>query len=49
MQKIINALEEKEEQIDNSPHQDILIKIRNGKILVCGDNIFWKPGESFKK
>jgi len=49
MQNIINALEEKAEQIDNSPHQDILIKIRNGKILVCGDNILWKPKENSKK
>lgn len=43
LQKVIDALREKEEQINNSPHQDILIKIRDNKILICGDNIFWKP------
>jgi len=45
-QKVINALAEKEQQINNSPHQDILIKIRDGKILICGNNILWKPKEN---
>jgi len=34
MQKVINALAEKEQQINDSPHQDILIKIRDNKILI---------------
>lgn len=45
MDNIIDALAERKDQINNSPHQDILIKIRDGKILICGDNILWKPKE----
>jgi hypothetical protein len=46
MQNIISALSEKEEQINSSPHQNILIKIRDNKIIICGNSIFWKPKEN---
>jgi len=46
MQKVISALEQKEKQINSSLHQDIIVKIRDGKIILCGDKILWKPKEN---
>jgi hypothetical protein len=42
-EKIVEALREKEKQINEELNQDIAIKIRDGNILVCSDNVLWKP------
>ena len=43
IEKIINAIKEKEKEINNNLYQDIFIEIRNGTILICSHKVLWKP------
>ncbi len=42
-EKIIEAIREKEGEINKQPYQDIFIEIRDGSVLVCSHKVLWKP------
>jgi len=42
-EKIIEAIKEKEVEINNKLHQDIFIEVRDSKVLVCWHKVLWKP------
>ena len=43
VEKIINAIREKEKEINNNLYQDIFIEIRDGTVLICSHTVLWKP------
>lgn len=42
-EKIIEAIKEKEIEINNQLQQDIVVKIRDGVIIICENKVLWKP------
>lgn len=42
-EKVIDAIKEKEKEINNNLHQDIFVEIRDGTILICSHKVLWKP------